>query len=49
MLGGMDNRLGIVIVSYGHEGLIPRLVESFVPQLRSGDRVVIVDLSLIHI
>ena len=43
MLGGMDNRLGIVIVSYGHEGLIPRLVESFVPQLRSGDRVVIVD------
>ncbi|WP_233195542.1 glycosyltransferase family 2 protein [Corynebacterium sp. 13CS0277] len=38
-----DVTLGIVIVSYGHEKEIARLVESLTPQLRDGDRVIVVD------
>lgn len=37
------NTLGIVIVSYGHEADVQRCVQSFLPQLSEGDRVVIVD------
>ncbi|APT83889.1 glycosyltransferase family 2 protein [Corynebacterium aquilae] len=36
-------KLGIVIVSYGHEAEVARLVDSFTPQLREGDRVIVVD------
>lgn len=36
-------RIGVVIVSYGHEQDVATLVDSFAPQLRSGDRVVVVD------
>lgn len=37
------NTLGVVIVSYGHEADVEKLVHSFLPQLKGGDRVVIVD------
>lgn len=36
-------RIGVVIVSYGHEEDVVRLVDSFADQLREGDRVVVVD------
>ncbi|SMG14715.1 hypothetical protein SAMN06295981_0685 [Corynebacterium pollutisoli] len=36
-------RIGVVIVSYGHERDVVRLVDSFADQLREGDRVVAVD------
>lgn len=37
------NRIGVVIVSYGHEQDVANLVDSFADQLREGDRVVVVD------
>ncbi len=36
-------RIGVVIVSYGHERDVLTLVDSFADQLREGDRVVVVD------
>ncbi|WP_080793179.1 glycosyltransferase family 2 protein [Corynebacterium pacaense] len=38
-----SKRIGVVIVSYGHERDVANLVDSLAPQLREGDRVVVVD------
>lgn len=38
-----STRIGVVIVSYGHEQDVAHLVDSFADQLREGDRVVVVD------
>lgn len=40
---GTSARIGVVIVSYGHERDVVGLVDSFATQLRDGDRVVVVD------
>lgn len=38
-----NQRIGVVIVSYGHEQDVANLVDSFASQLKDGDRVVVVD------
>lgn len=38
-----NKRIGVVIVSYGHEQDVANLVDTFADQLKTGDRVVVVD------
>lgn len=37
------SKIGIVVVSYGHEKQVARLLESILPQLKDGDKFVVVD------
>ncbi|MCX6729312.1 MAG: hypothetical protein NTV95_01520 [Candidatus Saccharibacteria bacterium] len=36
-------RIGVVIVSYGHNKYIPKLIDSIMPGIRPGDKLIVVD------
>lgn len=39
----ISNKIGVVIVSYGHEDLLPGLLGALVDQARAGDKIVVVE------